>query len=86
MLRRPIKGEASEIKDRLQRKESEGLLELQPQIEPARRAAPTALFFGVPEVWPCAREGLLGQSRKPYWPIGLSEAIRRHFSLLSELG
>jgi hypothetical protein len=50
----------------MQRKEPEGLLELQPQIEPARRAAPELVFLGVPEVWPSAQEGLLRHPRKPF--------------------
>lgn len=66
MFYRYISGQASQIKDRLQRKEAEGLLELQPQIEPGGCAAPDLPFLGVPEVWPCAREGLLRHPRKAF--------------------
>ena len=42
--------------------------------------AATRLVQGDVWVWVVPRTRLLRHSRKPYWPMRLSEAIKRHFS------
>jgi hypothetical protein len=57
-------------------------VELQPQIEPARWAAPELLFLGVPEVWPSAREGFLRHPRKPFLVLVVGSRFITSFQVI----